>query len=186
MAPPVVVVMGVMGAGKTHVAAALGARLGWPIVEGDDRHPPASIARMRAGHPLDDADREPWLASLADWIAGRTRTASPGIVTCSALRRRYRDRLRLGQPAVWFAWLDVPADELRRRVATRRHAYMPASLLDSQLAALEPLEPDEPGLAVRADRPIEAIVTDLVAALAARDPELGVIRVAAPPGDVAR
>src|SRR4051812_40772386 len=92
--PLVAVVMGVSGTGKSTVAALLATRLGWPFAEGDEFHPPGNVARMRAGTPLTDEDRWPWLASIADWITERSRAGTGGIVTCSALKRSYRDRLR--------------------------------------------------------------------------------------------
>ena len=139
------VVMGVSGSGKTTVARALADRQGWRFAEGDDFHPPANVAKMAAGHPLDDSDRTPWLAALADWIGARERAGESSVLTCSALKRAYRDRLRAGHPSVLFLHVDVPVEVLRERLAQRRGHYMPASLLDSQLATLEPLAADEPG-----------------------------------------
>jgi len=140
----VLVVMGVSGCGKTTVGATLAKRLGWDYQEGDALHPPANVAKLRAGHPLDDGDREPWLAAIAGWIDACRVRNRPGIVGCSALKRSYRDFLRAGRPQVWFVYLRVPRAELQRRVATRHHAYMPASLLDSQLQALEEPTAAEP------------------------------------------
>ena len=142
------VVMGVSGSGKTTVARAVADRQGWRFAEGDDFHPPANVAKMAAGHPLDDGDRDPWLAALADWIGARERAGESSVLTCSALKRAYRDRLRAGHPSVLFLHVDVPVEVLRERLARRRGHYMPASLLDSQLATLEPLAPDEPGARV--------------------------------------
>lgn len=139
--------MGVSGSGKSTVARAAAERLGWGYVEGDDLHPAANVARMRAGQPLTDADRAPWLDRIAETIAAR----APVVVTCSALKRSYRDRLRRDNPGLQFAFLDVPEPVLRDRLARRTGHYMPASLLDSQLATLEPLAPDEPGLTLPGD-----------------------------------
>lgn len=140
---PMLVVMGVSGCGKTTVGAALAKRLGWDYQEGDAFHPPANVAKLRAGHPLHDEDREPWLAAIAEWIDARRSQNRPGIVGCSALKRIHRDFLRAGRPQVWFVYLRVPHVELQRRVATRHHEYMPASLLDSQLQTLEEPAVDE-------------------------------------------
>jgi gluconokinase len=140
-----IVVMGVSGSGKTSVMTSLGGLLGWPTAEGDDFHPDANVAKMRAGQTLDDADRRPWLDLLAAWIGAREAGASDAILTCSALKRSYRDRLRHDHPSVWFAHLVAPRDVLAGRMTTRSGHFMPASLLDSQLATLEPLAPDEPG-----------------------------------------
>lgn len=158
-----VVVMGPSGCGKTTVMRALARRLGWSTAEGDAFHPAANVAKMAAGHPLTDDDRRPWLDAIAAWIGVQEAAGRSAIVTCSALRRAYRDRLRDGHPSAWFAELAVPEPELARRVAARRHRYMPPSLLASQLATLEPLEADEPGARIDADRPVEVVVDELVA-----------------------
>jgi gluconokinase len=147
-----IVVCGVAGVGKSSVAAALADRLDAEAAEGDAFHPEANVAKMAAGTPLTDEDRWPWLRSIADWIGERERLGQDAVVTCSALRRRYRDVLRDGHPSVVFVQLTAPVTELRRRLATRAGHYMPASLLPSQLATLEPLEPDEPGFVLAADR----------------------------------
>jgi gluconokinase/shikimate kinase len=138
---PVLVIMGVSGGGKSTVAGLLAGRLGWDLAEGDDMHPAANIAKMAAGHPLDDADRWPWLARVAEWIRGRTAADRPGIVTCSALKRSYRDVLR--GPSVVFVYLAGSRELIARRLAARQGHFMPAALLDSQFAALEPPGPDE-------------------------------------------
>jgi gluconokinase len=140
-----IVVMGVSGSGKSTVAAGLVERLGWEFAEGDDFHPPANVEKMRAGHPLDDDDRRPWLRTLAEWIGEHERAGRSVVVTCSALKRSYRDLLREGHPSVWFAHVTADAELLRERVQHRPGHYMPASLLDSQLATLEPLRDDEQG-----------------------------------------
>lgn len=142
------VVMGVSGAGKSTVAARLAADLGWDLAEGDDLHPAANVAKMAAGEPLTDTDREPWLERIADWIDGEIAAGRHGVITCSALKRSYRDRLR--RPQVLFVYLEVPRPELERRLARRQGHYMPASLLDSQLQALEPPAEDEAAFTVEA------------------------------------
>ncbi|PAX07383.1 gluconokinase [Sphingomonas lenta] len=136
--------MGVSGAGKTAVGRALADALGCLFLEGDDFHPPANVEKMRAGEPLTDADRAPWLDSLADALAAHEAKGERSVLACSALRRRYRDRLAAAAPCR-FVLLDVPTHELARRLERRADHFMPAALLESQLATLEPLEPDENG-----------------------------------------
>ncbi|RZT86162.1 gluconokinase [Pseudonocardia sediminis] len=153
------IVMGVSGVGKTTVATALADRTGWPYTEGDDLHPEANRAKMAAGHPLDDDDRWPWLQKIADWIGEQERAGRSTVITCSALRRRYRDLLRDGHPSVHFVHLAADEQVLRDRVQSRHHEYMPATLLDSQLADLEPPADDEPAITVDASAPVEEIVT---------------------------
>src|SRR5947209_9561383 len=125
-----IVVMGVSGAGKSTVAAELVARLGWDFAEGDEFHPPENVEKMRAGRPLDDEDRWPWLRRLAEWIGEQERAGTCAVMTCSALRRSYRDLLRDGHPSVWFAHVTVDEAVLRARLAARQGHYMPPSLLD--------------------------------------------------------
>ncbi len=138
----VIVVMGVSGSGKTTVGSALAEALRVEYAEADTFHPLANIEKMSSGVPLTDEDRAPWLAAIADWI--REHQDSGGVVTSSALKRRYRDVLR-GGGDVWFAHLDGDRETLAERMKTRSGHFMPVSLLDSQLADLEPLQPDEPG-----------------------------------------
>jgi gluconokinase len=150
------VVMGVSGAGKSTIACALAEQLGWEFAEGDDLHPPANVAKMAAGQPLSDADRGPWLARVAGWIDREIEDGRHGVITCSALKRSYRDVLR--RPEVLFVYLSVPRDELERRMAARRGHYMPLSLLESQLETLEPPGPDEAALTVHAgDEPARTL-----------------------------
>lgn len=157
-----VVVMGVSGSGKTTIAQELARRLGRQLVEGDDLHPPQNVAKMAAGHPLDDDDRWPWLDRVAEGIGVWEQTGQDGIVTCSALKRSYRDRLRAGHPSVWFAHVDAHEQVLRDRLARRTGHYMPPSLLDSQLATLQRLAPDEAGATVDGDAPCTEVVTALL------------------------
>lgn len=161
-----IVVMGVSGSGKTTVAVALAERLGWEFAEGDDFHPRANVEKMAAGHPLDDDDRWPWLRTIGRWVDQREATGRSVVVTCSALKRSYRDLLREGRPSVWFAHVTADPDVIRERIERRSGHYMPASLLDSQLATLEPLDPDEPGAAIPGDGEPAAVVEELLAALA--------------------
>ena len=138
----VIVVMGVSGSGKTTVGTALAEALGVEYAEADAFHPQANIEKMSSGVPLTDEDRAPWLEAIATWI--REHQATGGVVTSSALKRRYRDVLRSGGD-VWFAHLDGDRETLAERMKTRSGHFMPVSLLDSQLADLEPLQPDEHG-----------------------------------------
>jgi gluconokinase len=141
---PVVVVMGVSGSGKTTLGSRLADALAMPFEEGDSLHPPANIAKMKAGAPLTDADRAPWLDAVAGWIEGRAIDGRGGVVSCSALKRAYRDRLRRADAGgLFFVLLDPDAAVLRDRLVRRQHHFMPASLLDSQLATLERPTPDE-------------------------------------------
>ena len=135
------VVMGVSGSGKTTVARALAHRLGCNFAEGDDLHPAENIAKMAAGRPLTDEDRWPWLAAVAEWIAVQADAGQNGVVSCSALRRAYRDRLRRSD--VTFVYLRGDRASIARRLADRTDHFMPAALLDSQFATLEPPTADE-------------------------------------------
>ncbi len=144
--PLQVVVMGVAGSGKTTVAALLARRLGADLAEADDFHPPSNLAKMRAGTPLDDRDREPWLRDIAAWLGLRARDGRPAVVTCSALKRSYRDRLRTASPRLAFLHLTGAPELIAARMRARSGHFMPVSLLDSQFAALEPLGPGERGL----------------------------------------
>lgn len=160
-----IVVMGVAGVGKSSVMAALEARLRWPTLEGDALHPAANIEKMAAGVPLDDTDRAPWLARIAAWIGDREAERSSSIVTCSALRRTYRDVLRRGHRSVWFVHLVAPAQVIATRIEHREGHFMPVGMLASQLGTLEPLGPDEPGWAVEALAPSGEIADRVIAHL---------------------
>lgn len=145
--PPIVlVVMGVSGTGKSTVAGLLAGQLGWELEEGDDLHPEANVTKMASGQPLTDEDRWPWLDKVAAWIRAHVQAGRPGIVTCSALRRAYRDRLR--GPGVTFVQLEGSKEIIAARMAKRLDHFMPTSLLDSQLATLEPLGADEEAIVV--------------------------------------
>jgi gluconokinase/shikimate kinase len=124
----------------------LAGRLGWDLAEGDDLHPAANIAKMAAGHPLDDADRGPWLERVAEWITAHTTARRPGIITCSALKHRYRDVLR--GPDVVFVYLHGTREQIAERLAARHGHFMPSTLLDSQFADLEEPGPDENAIRV--------------------------------------
>lgn len=143
--PPVVVVMGVAGVGKTTVARLVAQRLGTPYAEADDFHPEANIAKMSAGIALDDADRWPWLQRIAEWMSDRAREGTGGVVTCSALKRAYRDALRVGDADAFFLHLSGDRALIGDRIAHRTGHFMPPSLLKSQFEILEPLQPDERG-----------------------------------------
>lgn len=161
-----VVVMGVAGSGKTTIGTALAARLERAFAEGDDFHSAANVAKMTRGEPLTDADREPWLAALGEWIASHDRAGRSTVLTCSALKRRYRDTLRAAAPRrVVFLHLAAPKDALLERMRKRKGHFMPPELLDAQLGALEPLGADEPGITLDAAAPPSAIVETALAAL---------------------
>ncbi len=138
---PVLVIMGVSGSGKSTVAGVLAGRLGWDLAEGDDLHPEANVAKMHSGQPLTDEDRWPWLELIAGWIRSRTEAGEPGIITCSALKKRYRDVLR-GENVV-FVFLQGSKDKISDRLASRHGHFMPPSLLESQFDALEEPGADE-------------------------------------------
>ena len=138
---PVLVIMGVSGSGKSTVAGVLAGRLGWDLAEGDDLHPEANVAKMHSGQPLTDEDRWPWLELIAGWIRSRTEAGEPGIITCSALKKRYRDVLR-GENVV-FVFLQGSKDRISDRLASRHGHFMPSSLLESQFEALEEPTGDE-------------------------------------------
>jgi gluconokinase len=160
----VLVVMGVAGSGKSTVGRLLADRLGWVFREGDDLHSSANVAKMRAGIPLSDEDRRPWLNRLAAWVDTRLRAGENGVLTCSALKRSYRDRIG-SHGGVVFVYLTLDRDTLRGRLVRRTGHYMPADLLASQLATVEEPTPDEPAIRVQASRPAEAMVEEVLAQL---------------------
>ena len=157
--PSPIVVMGVSGSGKSTVGAALAQRLRVPFADADDFHPPANIAKMTAGVPLDDDDRHPWLELIGDWLAEHR---DGGVMSCSALKRKYRDQLRRHLPAVRFLHLSGSVGVVARRQASRPGHFMPASLVASQFETLEPLQPDERGITIDIDQSIDSIVEEYV------------------------
>ncbi|WP_406509323.1 gluconokinase [Streptomyces sp. NBC_00212] len=161
--PLTIVVMGVAGTGKTTIGPLVAARLGVPYAEGDDFHPAANVAKMSAGIPLDDDDRRPWLDAIGAWAHGRAGLG--GVVSSSALKRCYRDRLRAAAPGLVFLHLTGDRALIERRMAERTGHFMPAALLDSQFATLQPLGPDEAGVAVDVSGTPEDIAERAAAAL---------------------
>ena len=162
---PLVVVMGVSGSGKSTIGVLVADALGVPFVDGDSLHPKANVAKMAAGTPLNDDDRWPWLQRVGQELAS---AAGAGlVVACSALKRVYRDAIRSEAPAVIFLHLDGSKEVLARRMEGRTDHFMPASLLDSQLATLEPLHADEHGIVVDIAAPVDRVVADAVAGVRA-------------------
>lgn len=163
--PVVLVLMGVSGSGKTTVAALLAGRLGWKFEEGDALHPQANVDKMHAGHPLDDADRAPWLRKIADWVDARLDAGECGIITCSALKRIYRDVINRRGKGVVFVFLNGMHDTIASRLAMRQGHFMPASLLDSQFATLEPPGADEPEIQVEVGAAPDVLADSIVKTL---------------------
>ena len=161
--PPLAVVMGVSGSGKTTVGQALAARLGLEYADADVFHPQANIDKMAAGHPLDDDDRAPWLAAIGRWL--HDHDANGGVVSCSALHRVYRETLLAAAPRTRFLHLHGPADVIADRMRTRPGHFMKVEMLTSQLETLEPLGDDEPGLRVDLTLSVEEIVDAFIASL---------------------
>lgn len=157
--PPLIVVMGVSGSGKSTVGLLVADRLGVAFIDGDDLHPVSNVEKMAAGYPLTDEDRWPWLAVVGDALAEASRTGL--VMACSALKRSYRDAIVRAAPAVQFVQLDGTREVLAQRTAARRGHFMPSALLDSQLATLEPLEADEPGFLVSIDAEPGTIVAEI-------------------------
>lgn len=156
-----VVFMGVSGSGKSTVAREVQRLTGWDFAEGDDFHPAANVEKMSAGHPLTDQDRFPWLGSLARWIREHDQAGEPSLMSCSALRRTYRDVLRSGADDVVFAHLVGDKGLLLERMGERDH-FMPPELLESQLATLEPLHDDERGVEVDVALPPDTLARQVV------------------------
>jgi carbohydrate kinase (thermoresistant glucokinase family) len=169
--PVVLVLMGVSGSGKSTVAALLARRLGWAFQEGDSLHPPANVAMMAAGQALTDDDRWPWLRLVAEWIETRLDAGENGLITCSALKRSYRDIVGRRGSGVVFVYLAGDKDEIAARMAVRHGHFMPTSLLDSQFADLEEPTPDEPSLRVDIGPAPEVIAGRIIDALGLRVPE---------------
>jgi len=164
----VVVMMGVSGSGKTTVARGVAARLGWDVLEGDSFHPPNNVAKMSKGIPLDDADRLPWLHAIARAIDAELAAGRSAIVTCSALKRSYRDILIGPRKNVALVYLQGSHALLAERMRNRVGHFMPPSLLDSQLATLEEPTPEEAPITVAVAPPPERIVDAVIAALRER------------------
>ncbi|MPY77608.1 MAG: AAA family ATPase [Actinophytocola sp.] len=143
-----VVVMGVSGVGKSTTAELIADTLGWPLAEADDFHPPANIDKMAAGLPLTDADRAPWLRAIRDWVSARSAAGVSVVVSCSALKRSYRDVLREADAQVRFVFLHAGEHMVLDRLSKRSGHFMPATLLGSQFADLEPLASDEDGVTI--------------------------------------
>jgi carbohydrate kinase (thermoresistant glucokinase family) len=165
---PCIVVMGVSGCGKSTVGRALGAALGLPFVEGDELHPPRNVALMAAGTPLTDEDRRDWLNTLAEVLAGAAARGHGVVVSCSALKRAYRDRLRAGAPGLRLVYLHGPEAVLADRLQARSDHYMPPSLLHSQLATLEPPGADEGAIALSITLAPELLIAEAQARLEGR------------------
>ncbi|CAI9120793.1 gluconokinase [Brytella acorum] len=160
--PRLLIVMGVSGVGKTTIAMDLAKHFGWPFQEGDNLHPPENVAKMASGTPLTDEDRGPWLRKCHAWLEDHARTG--GVLTCSALKRAYRDMLRDGLPVV-FVYLYAPTSIIQDRLVHRKGHYMPASLLKSQLDTLEPPGADEPVITIDSENgeaySVEAVIAQL-------------------------
>ncbi len=164
--PCVLICMGVSGAGKSTVAHLVDTYLGWPFQEGDELHSPANVEKMRRGIPLTDADRWPWLDRCRAWIEGRLAADGRGLITCSALRRVYRDRLiGTDREAVRILYLKASRETLLQRLTWRKHHYMPVDLLDSQLATLEEPTPDENPIVVSVEQTGEQMTRDVISRL---------------------
>jgi gluconokinase len=161
------VIMGVFGTGKTTLASVLAERLECEIAEADAFHSAANVAKMAAGIPLEDSDRWPWLRQIAGWIHERDLAGRPAVVTCSALKRAYRDALRTGSPRIFFIHLAGTRELILDRMQHRSGHFMPASLVDSQFAILEPLGPDERGVVLEADQPPAVLASAALAAFSA-------------------
>jgi gluconokinase len=167
-APFILVVMGVSGSGKTTVAALLAGRLRWDFEDADDLHPAANVAKMRAGIPLTDADRWPWLHAVASWIDASRAAGRHGVVACSALKRVYRDIIIGGRPDVQLVYLKGDQQLITARLACRHGHFMPAGLLESQFEALEEPTADERPIVVSIDRRPRDIVDELLSIVGPR------------------
>ena len=156
----ILIVAGVSGSGKSTVGAMLAGRLGWRFADADDFHPAANVEKMRAGIPLTDADRWPWLRTITAWMDERIARGEQAVVACSALKRSYRDMLLGGRPDVRMVFLDVDPEELARRLTARHGHFFPEKLLGTQLDALDPPQPDEHVISVvEADEPAATVAS---------------------------
>jgi carbohydrate kinase (thermoresistant glucokinase family) len=160
----VILLMGVSGCGKSTIGRRLGATLGWPFRDADSFHPEANIEKMARGEPLDDADRAPWLAAIADWIDGHRRSGTQAVVSCSALKRRYRSVVVGDRPDVGLVYLYGTFGVIADRMSRRKGHFMPPALLKSQFDALEQPRPEERALAVSVRLPPKRIVERIVIA----------------------
>ncbi len=165
----IIVLMGVSGCGKSTIGAALSEQLGWPFRDADTFHPASNVAKMSRGLPLTDEDRAPWLAAIAAWIDEQGARDRPAIVSCSALKRRYRDKILGGRPGVLLVHLAGTREVIAARLAERRGHFMPQSLLDSQFEALEPPSPEEQAIVVDVAFPPDVVVAQIIARLRPRD-----------------
>ncbi|WP_293423854.1 gluconokinase [Phreatobacter sp.] len=165
--PTALVVMGVSGSGKSTVGIEIARRLGWDFRDGDAFHPPSNVAKMRSGAPLTDDDRWPWLDAIAAEVAARENRGDHVVIACSALKRAYRDRLRASRAAIRFVHLAGSFELIDGRMQARQDHFMPASLLKSQFATLEPLEPDEDSVTVPVNADPSEIAGLAIAALRA-------------------
>jgi carbohydrate kinase (thermoresistant glucokinase family) len=163
--PSVLIVMGVSGSGKTTIGTKLAERLHWPCADGDQFHPQSNIDKMHSGHPLTDEDRWPWLRAIAAYIDGIRAKGECAVITCSALKRAYRDILIGDRADVRLVYLKGERDLIAKRLASRHGHFMPPGLLDSQFAALEPPSDDEHPIIVSIDATPDAIVDTIVEAL---------------------
>ncbi len=158
----IMVVAGVAASGKSTVGMLIAARLGWPFTDADSLHPAANVAKMHAGLPLDDADRRPWVAAVTERIDGYLEAGQSAVLACSLLKRAYRTELTASRPTVRIVFLDVSREMLTERLRARHGHFFPAALLDSQLAALEPPQPDERLLVVAETGQPPAVIADEV------------------------
>jgi gluconokinase len=158
----IVVVAGVSASGKSTVGRLIAARLGWPFTDGDALHPAANVAKMHAGHALNDADRRPWLTAVSKRIDGYLEAGESAVLACSLLKRRYRDEITAGRPSVRIVFLDVSREVLTERLRARHGHFFPAALLDSQLAILEPPQPGERLLVVAETGQPPGVIADEV------------------------
>jgi carbohydrate kinase (thermoresistant glucokinase family) len=161
------VIKGVSGVGKTTISRELAARLGWSFEEGDALHPSANVAKMQAGIPLTNADRQPWLKRVAAWIDHQRAMKQPGIITCSALKRAYREIIIGDRPEVRLIYLRAGCDLIAEHMAGRHGHFMPARLLQSQIDTLEEPDPSEDPLTIDLGPPVEQLADEIIHLLGA-------------------